>query len=263
MSVDISFGESARSIREKAMQDRENVRTRMAKVEQEMLDLRQQDRDLTNFLKTLDRYDPQAPTAIEADSRPPIRTHRIGRIVHPVAYGSFRSRPIIPPIPGSEGAEMEASALAMQAVENLQRGREQMDIAMEAIRAGESVADAMRQGAAIAGMHYLPDRTVPDKRLPRPGTNMRKVTDAAHLYLDLMDHFATTDQLVNHLRSQEDVFQLLGTRPAPTLSSYLSRDPRFEFTRPKGWTLSTEIVDDTIDQGGGEDNEPPLEGGVP
>lgn len=78
------------------------------------------------------------------------------------------------------------------------------------------------------------------KIVPPPGTKRARVNDQVLMYLDLIAEYADTNMLVSHIQKHDaTAYGYLGSNPAGTLSSYLSRDPRVKFERGNGWTLSS------------------------
>ncbi|WOB78471.1 hypothetical protein [Brevundimonas nasdae] len=242
MSVRVHFGGSAASVREKAVQDLEQIRARLAKSEQEVVSLRQQEREKSHFIKTLDGYIEShihilntADTALTSNA---IKCENISTFY-------FKPKP---------GLQNASVAAAMQAVvTGLQPTCTSVASAAVAAAAAQTTHD-MRSLSAKAIDDYNRMFGEPTastvKKVARVGTNMRAVTDAAYDYLDLMDHYASTEKLAEFIRSKPEIYSLLGTRQTSTLSSYLSRDPRFDFQKSRGWTLDQSYVEDFADQGG-------------
>jgi hypothetical protein len=259
---------TGQTIREKAIQDREVVRVKMADVEKALMDLRQQDRDLTQFLRTLDRYDPQPELRPDArsvsinsvDFRNSLKRHRhIGDGLLPLRDPQPVSGPIVnrPSAYGGGGRHITVSD--EDAIEQYLS-----TLLMTSLPESPTVSEAALNADFVVRPTDGPSVVAEAKRydLPREGSNQRKVTDIAHLYLDLMDHYATTSQLVEFMRNEASVYPLLGARQSQTLSSYLSRDPRFAFERGKGWTLAKDAESAPADQGGSDADSAKQEGGV-
>lgn len=240
MSVGVHFGGSAASVREKAGQDLDQIRARLAKAEQEVLTLRQLVREKTQFIKTMDSYMEAhihvLHTADTALSSKALTCDKLSTYY-------FKSSPMLKDT--SVSAAMQAVITGFQPACT--------STVMAAAAAAHATQD-MRSASAQAIDEYNKMFDEPTastiKKVARPGTNMRAVTDEAYVYLDLMDTYASTEKLADYIRTKPQVYALLGTRPASTLSSYLSRDPRFDYQRPRGWTLDQSFVEDYADQGG-------------
>lgn len=244
MSVDISFGESAASVRAKAIQDREQIRARLAKIEQEVVSLRQLERKKTEFIDTLDGY---------IESHVQVLKTVESALFEGVSCKSLHQHYFPAPATKSDFKTGAVSA-AMNAV---MFGLKPACMSVSASAAAAAAVDGTsqsRSASAQAVDDYTKMFDEPAastiKKVARPGTNMRAVTDEAYVYLDVMDHYASTEKLADFIRSKPHIYALLGTRPASTLSSYLSRDPRFDYQRPRGWTLDQGYVEDFADQGG-------------
>lgn len=102
----------------------------------------------------------------------------------------------------------------------------------------------------------------PTPSVPKDRSRRGIVNKEAFDYLDFVGGHASTAELLNHIRSNKKAFSFLGTNPLGTLSSYLSRDPRFSFEKSEGgWRLIPFDDENHTDQGSLDAQGEPEEGG--
>ncbi|WP_433934451.1 hypothetical protein [Brevundimonas diminuta] len=86
------------------------------------------------------------------------------------------------------------------------------------------------------------------KSLPSESSRRGQVAQVVYNVLELV-FGATTKELVRALRSHPKIYSFLGTNPSATLSSYLSRDPRFAFDHGAShWRLDPRWLQNLRDQ---------------
>lgn len=120
-------------------------------------------------------------------------------------------------------------------------------------------------GGPIQSLRMLPRSPYPDVHvMPGRVTRQRRVADFVHKALSLLDGKFSTKSLVDLIRHEKELFPMLGTNPAATLSSYLSRDGRFVFERGDngGWRLANQFEFSAADQDRQGEGEQDQKGGV-
>ena len=96
-------------------------------------------------------------------------------------------------------------------------------------------------GVEMQGIQFLIQHGLIDqKKIPNDDTRMGRVNNAVLEHLMILGGRTSTADLVRYLRQDPGLFGALGIKPEATLSSYLSRDPRFVFERAMGgWRVRT------------------------
>lgn|GEM_PF-2641486 len=241
--ADQDFQNDGASVRTRAQQDLEVLRSRISEAESGLLKLKEEERDLQAFLKRLERYEPDlssAPKELVEPSVPTVKGDVAARALM-VSPGQLARPSIVGPTTGYwAGASrlVEATRFASDRAGRLK---------VTGIGGPSRVLDGvMRPGVA------------------RPRTRRRQITDFVYRAIEVLDGSHSTQSLVNLIRHDAALYSFLGTNAPGTLSSYLSRDPRFVFERGEngGWRLATPDEIANADQGGADEERQNQEGAV-
>lgn len=248
----------ALSVRAKAEQDLSILQTRMSELEIRLREMRAEERDLQGFLRRLNRYDPQpdndeiqvTPTELRAQAEVSIRPRR--------GYGahSFRFRSHTP-------ADTSNFAVAIEQLDHELRETAATAAAKSPVSSqaliGSAVAvdpsdiadDYDRRAAAHVSASEGELSSGDLAAIPKADSRRGKVNNfVLEVMLMVGDGAAfPTKTLASVLRHEVELYAYLGTRPEATLSSYLSRDPRFAFSRERGgWVLTNTPAGEDADQ---------------
>lgn len=274
---------AALSVRAKAEQDLDVLRARWADHERKGLEIRAEMKELSDFIRRYDRYDPPASGPVETlihvytDEQRSFRKRLdTGRYIRSPHLDAVTSAASAAASAASASASAEALARATAAFDDAKRNASAaVETAQQSLQLTASVAAAQAALDAIASEDRAKIQTevsastalspvlIPaEPNPPRPGSRRAQVNDAVHEILTLMGVALTTKLLTDLLR-KDAVFPFLGTKPEATLSSYLSRDPRFTFNRDAGgWFLTPTPDDYKTDQDGAVVGQVEQEGGV-
>jgi len=240
----------ARSIREKADQDLAGVRSRITEAEVKLMELRSEERELQGFIRRLDRYDPR-PAETVTDANFETRVYFAGR-------GPRRTKLEPLRIFGS------GPITRIETICDDGQKAPQTDVAIAPLVAADArtplidLTEANEEMFARSGWTLIHPTSAAGST-PRAGSRRARVSDIALSVVDLLGGAVPTKTILDHIRTDAEVFGYLGTKPDATLSSYLSRDPRLLFDRAAGgWTMNPSYVDDLADQDGA-----PANGGTP
>ncbi|WP_295170092.1 hypothetical protein [uncultured Brevundimonas sp.] len=264
----------ALSVRAKAEQDLVILQTRVVEHEARLRDMKAEVRELEAFLKRYDRYETPTPeTGVESHVFNRIDGYRqfLRRRSQLDATRSVKIVPQDSVLVSSVDGTVIAKGTSAKSFEQLWIPAADKRVEHGADRPTEASAaalDAVNQPVISTDLEALSPPQSPasvslDGTIPRPGTRRAIINQSVYDILELVGGAVSIKWLVDYLRGQPS-FEFLGTRPEATLSSYLSRDPRFAFSRDDGgWVLTNFTpANDANDQDGGVAASVDQEGGV-
>lgn len=265
----------ALSVRAKAEQDLMILQTRVIEHENRLRDMKAEVRELEAFLKRYDRYETPTPEAVaehhvvESGLNSYRQFLRRRNHLDPAKNVKIVAQDHVRAPSGDRVVFSKAiGAKSFDQIWTLAAAKRDVADADSATEASTAALDAVDQPVITTELEVLvplqsPVPAIVDGTIPRPGTRRAIINQSVYDILELVGGAVSIKWLVDYLRGQPS-FEFLGTRPEATLSSYLSRDPRFAFSRDDGgWVLTNFTpANDANDQDGGVAASVDQEGGV-
>ncbi len=215
--------------RSMALQDLKVVSEKLDDLTRQMQPLLEEKAELEAFLRRYARYEGAPDDA-------PSREHLVGTVhIHRKSDRSLRPFVISPKAyqalfrgaSDSAASAIAATRLTEAATSAASASQAALEAAVSATMA--SVTPALGySAAATAASAAASAANARPKTIPSDGSRRGRVAGLALMILNEAGA-ATTKELAQLMRMDQETYGFLGVKPEATLSSYLSRDPRFVF----------------------------------